>query len=174
MIKRTAVIVAAILLLINVPVFPDSASSTEPVPYDKNEFPQWSKDLRRAEIVSFGSLPFVTIGVTMGYGSYLYFTGSTSSFPNPLDKSGNSFSSEEQLKIFGMSLGISCVIGIVDFIINRIININNSRRNAELNESSITVTPVYPVLEQPVDPPPLELPPPDEPPQPQNSGELSE
>ena len=108
MIKRTAVIVAAILLLINVPVFPDSASSTEPVPYDKNEFPQWSKDLRRAEIVSFGSLPFVTIGVTMGYGSYLYFTGSTSSFPNPLDKSGNSFSSEEQLKIFGMSLGISC------------------------------------------------------------------
>ena len=73
-----------------------------------------------------------------------------------------------------MSLGISCVIGIVDFIINRIININNSRRNAELNGSSITVTPVYPVLEQSVDPPPLELPPPDEPPQPQDSGELSE
>ena len=29
-----------------------------PVPYGPDEFPAWSQDLRRAEIVFFGSLPF--------------------------------------------------------------------------------------------------------------------
>ncbi|MEE1181408.1 MAG: hypothetical protein UHY90_04070, partial [Treponema sp.] len=43
--------------------------STEPVPYSKEEFPQWALDLRRFEVVSLGSIPFAMIGVVLVYGN---------------------------------------------------------------------------------------------------------
>ncbi|MBR1911473.1 MAG: hypothetical protein IJ828_03840 [Treponema sp.] len=97
-----------------------SSSKTDDVsaePYTEEEFPQWSKDLRRAEIVSLGAIPFAAITVTMAYGGYQYATGKTSSFPNPLSRD-NSYTKEEIFKIVGISAGIGLSIGIVDFAIN--------------------------------------------------------
>ncbi|MCR5218430.1 hypothetical protein [Treponema sp.] len=95
-----------------------SSKSTTPEPYTKEEFSPVLHDLRRAEIITFGSLPFVTLGVTVAYGAYGYFSGDFSSFPNPLDKSADSFSSWQQAKIFGYSLSISVGLGLLDYGIN--------------------------------------------------------
>jgi hypothetical protein len=116
----------------------DSADSAEPLPYSPDEFPQWSKDLRRLEIVSLGSVPFVALSVTLGYGTYQYFSGKTDTFPNPFDKSG-SFGEGEQMKIFFASLGAGAFIGISDFFINII---KRSREKKILSSrSQIVVTP---------------------------------
>ena len=37
-----------------------TADSHTPLPYGEDEFYTWQKDLRRAEIITFGSLPFGT------------------------------------------------------------------------------------------------------------------
>ncbi|MCR5764326.1 MAG: hypothetical protein K6G00_13175 [Treponema sp.] len=100
-----------------------SSSSSEesddviPEPYTDDEFPQWSKDLRRAEIVSLGAIPFAAISVTLAYGGYQYATGKTNSFPNPLSRD-NSYSKEEIFKLVGVSAGLGLSVGIIDFAIN--------------------------------------------------------
>ena len=83
------------------------------------EFPQWALDLRRAEIVGFGSMPFTTMGVTFFYGAYKYFSGESSSFPNPFDKN-TSYEKKEIFSILGISFGISALIALSDFIIVKI------------------------------------------------------
>lgn len=120
-----------------------SSSSTNPKEYSEDEFPQWTKDLRRAEIITLGSMPFVTMGVSLAYGSYLYFTNQISSFPNPLDKSTSSYTEDQQLKIVGISLGVSAVFGLTDFIVNLI---KNNKKNQEINfneqQKNIIVVPI--------------------------------
>lgn len=120
-----------------------SSSSTNPKEYSEDEFPQWTKDLRRAEIITFGSMPFVTIGVSLAYGSYLYFTNQIDSFPNPLDKSTSSYTQDQQLKIVGISLGVSTVFGLTDFIVNLV---KNNKKNQEINiseqQKNIIVVPI--------------------------------
>lgn len=120
-----------------------NSSSTNPKEYSEDEFPQWTKDLRRAEIITFGSMPFVTIGVSLAYGSYLYFTNQIDSFPNPLDKSTSSYTEDQQLKIVGISLGVSAVFGLTDFIVNLI---KNNKKNQEINfneqQKNIIVVPI--------------------------------
>lgn len=112
----------------------ESADSTEPVPYSEDEFPQWSKDLRRAEIVTLGSLPFVTIGATAGYSSFLYFSGKRDKFPNPFDKN-NGFSTGEIIGVVGTSLGISLAVGLTDYIISYVQRQKAEQRRA-LKEAS--------------------------------------
>ncbi len=107
-----------------------SSSSSEIKAYGKDEFPEWAKHLRRTEIITFGSMPFVTIGVSLVYGSFLYFTGDIDSFPNPLDKSENSYTEDQQLKIVGISLGVSAVFGLTDLVINLV---KSHKKNLENN-----------------------------------------
>lgn len=108
-----------------VQVYCDSAEDVTPEPYSDDEFPQWSKDLRRAEIVSLGTIPFAAISVTMAYGGYQYATGKTDKFPNPLSRD-NGYSKEEIFKLVGVSAGIGLTVGITDFAINYA-----KRKNAE-------------------------------------------
>ena len=93
-------------------------------PLKDDEFPSWSIDLRRSEIVSLGSLPFVTLGVTVGYSFYRYAANGFNSnyLPNPLAKSSAAanLNSDEQVGIFISSGIISLIIGIVDYILARI------------------------------------------------------
>ena len=99
------------------PCFSADEANIEPVPYSEDEFPQWTKDLRRAEIISLGAVPFAALGITIGYGTYLYKTGETEHFPNPFSKGDDSFTEEQQLKILGASLGAGLCIGVIDFTV---------------------------------------------------------
>jgi len=95
-----------------------------PEPYKEDEFPSWSIDLRRSEIVTLGSLPFVTLGTTIGYSFFRYAKNGFNSdyLPNPLAKSSAAanLNSSEQVGIFITSACISLIVGIIDFIISRI------------------------------------------------------
>ena len=90
--------------------------SEEAEPYNLSEFPQWTKDLRRLEIVSLGSVPFVMFAVATVFSSYQYFSGATQQFINPFARS--SYSEGDQMKIFFFSLGTGAFIGLSDLTIN--------------------------------------------------------
>ncbi len=121
------------LLLLTAPLqaqeSPEDTESLEPVPYSEDEFPQWAKDLRRAEIITFGALPFVTAGATVGYSTFQYLSGSRDSFPNPFDKN-NGYSTGEIVGIVGASLGVSATVGLTDFIISYV-----QRKKAERQQA---------------------------------------
>lgn len=87
--------------------------------------PQWSKDLRRTEIITFGSLPFVTLWTTVGYGLAVHGT-----FHNPLNKSTTRYTQTEQKQIFAISAAASVGLGLTDLAINLIMrNVKKSRQS---------------------------------------------
>ena len=60
----------------------------------------WLKDARDTEIIILGSLPFVTLGVTLGYSfvNFVQHDFNSAYFVNPFTKEG-SFTQEEQIGI---------------------------------------------------------------------------
>ncbi len=96
---------------------PVTENDKEAVPYGEDEFPQWSKDLRRGEIISLGSIPFVGLWVVGGYGGYKYFSGKTDRFPNPFCPK-DAFEKEEIWTMVGVTAGVSLGIGLTDFFVN--------------------------------------------------------
>lgn len=106
------------------------AEDTTPKPYGDEEFTEWQKNLRRSEIIAFGSMPFVTAYVTLGYGLIGWgivncmFHDTTSPWYlnsplNPLDKTSSVLKSDQQFAILCSSAVISIGLGIADFIINQ-------------------------------------------------------
>ena len=94
--------------------------------------PSWLKNLRRAEIVSLGSLPFTTLSVSLGYSLFKGFgNGFSNGIPNPLAKDKNGFSTDEQLGIFFTSLGISLLIGVTDYIVS---SVKDKKTEKKLNQ----------------------------------------
>lgn len=115
-------------------------------PYTKDEFPGWLQDMRRAEIVSLGSLPFVTLGVTLGYSLYRYFSHDMNPdyFPNPFAKSSSAarLTTDEQLGILFTSLGVAAVVGITDFTISSIQRHKRNKAQEELNRGAVEIIPL--------------------------------
>jgi hypothetical protein len=101
-------------------------------PYTKDTFPQWAKDLRRTEIITLGSLPFVTLTVTLVYS--LASGSSSDLFSRTMS---SSIDEKDQLIILGISGGISVVLGLVDLFIN----IHRRKKSQPIVQSGgITVT----------------------------------
>jgi hypothetical protein len=125
----------ALLLLISFSFCVFAEEAHTPAPYEEDEFPSWTIDLRRSEIVTFGTLPFVTLGVTIGYSFFRYAKNGFDSdyLPNPLAKSSAAanLNSDEQIGIFISSGIISLIIGIVDYVISRI-----ERKRADENSEN--------------------------------------
>lgn len=115
-------------------------------PYTKDEFPGWLQDMRRAEIVSLGSLPFVTLGVTLGYSLFRYFSHDMNPdyFPNPFAKSSSAarLTTDEQLGILFTSLGVAAVVGITDFTISSIQRHKWNKAQEELNRGAVEIIPL--------------------------------
>ena len=105
--------------------------------YDDIHFPQWTKDLRRTEIITFGSLPFVTLWQTLGYSLAKY-----GEFRNPLDKSTDSFTEDDQWNIIKIS-ALTCIgLGLTDLTINLITRSQKEKRLRKQREMQpFTITP---------------------------------
>ncbi|MGI5096109.1 hypothetical protein IZU27_07210 [Treponema socranskii] len=139
----------AVLLLLCVIAFPcraKEAKDTTPAPYTDDEFPQFMKDLRRAEIISFGALPFVTLTSTIVYSSARYAQHGFDSeyFPNPFAKASasNGYSTAEQAGILLTSAGISVGIGLTDLLVS-VIRRKAAKKKLERKEKApIVVTPI--------------------------------
>lgn len=131
------------------------AADGVPEPYVPGSFPQWAYDLRRTEVITFGSLPLVTIGVSLAYGGILYANGTLSSFPNPLNSASGSFTREQQVAVLGISLAASAVLGLTDLGITLIRRHNRSARLRKIQQGRNRpyVTPVFPDEADIVSPP---------------------
>ena len=145
-----------VVLFIFVIIFSLSAveidmTGIEVEPYDKVEFPQFLLDMRRAEIVTFGSYPFTTMAVGAGFSLFKYFSSGMDSkyTPNPFIKtsSANLTDAETRGIILGAA-GLSLGIGIIDFFLNQIaLSTEKQKKEAMLGENGldpdITIIPVY-------------------------------
>ena len=164
---RLCVKKCAVLLLLCVIAFPCRAKEskdTTPAPYTDDEFPQFMKDLRRAEIISFGALPFVTLTSTIVYSSARYAQHGFDSeyFPNPFAKASasNGYSTAEQAGILLTSAGISVGIGLTDLLVS-VIRRKAAKKKLERKEKApIVVTPIAEDKDAVrIDMPPRETPP---------------
>ena len=165
---RLCVRISAVLLLCVI-AFPCRAKEKEakdrtPVPYTDDEFPQFMKDLRRAEIISFGALPFVTLTSTIVYSSARYAQHGFDSeyFPNPFAKASasNGYSTGEQAGILLTSAGISVGIGLTDLLVSVIRRKAAKKKLEQKVKAPIVVTPIAEDKDAVrIDMPPREAPP---------------
>jgi hypothetical protein len=81
--------------------------------------PLWLKDLRRAEIVAFGSFPFTMLMATAGMDTYRFISHNGDSRYTPLIKSPGAVTmNEEELGItLAVAGAASLAIALADFVI---------------------------------------------------------
>ncbi|MCX7656439.1 MAG: hypothetical protein N2Z76_07940 [Treponemataceae bacterium] len=124
--KRKALLMVVLFLLWSgaFPLFSQSTGvSSSPIPeaYTKEEFPQWLQDLRRFEVIAFGSIPFTIFFATTGIDSYRWASHSWDQryAPWPLKPAGAIEMNESQrLLALGIGIGVSLLIATVDYWIH--------------------------------------------------------
>ena len=125
-----------ISLLVITCLFISSLVATDNTYADVN-FPQWTKDLRRTEIITFGSLPFVTLWTTVGYS--LAVKGE---FHSPVDKSSSGFDTDDQKAIIGIAAATSIGLGLFDLGVRLISRKIKAKKNRNLRPDEVTVIPL--------------------------------
>ncbi len=99
------------------------------------EFPLWAKDLRRAEIITFGSLPFTLFFSTIAMDTYLWGTHNwdTRYAPWPIRGAGAvEMSMDQRILTLSIALGTSVLIAVADHIIIRVKRSNEAKKAAAL------------------------------------------
>ena len=122
-----------------------------PVPYTKEEFPLWQRELRRFEILSFGALPFVTLLSFWGYDMIraAKHPKDPGYYPWPLKKADKAvaLTEKEQLNVFLTAAGISVTIALIDITyraIKRSATKKRLERENAFTEDPIQFTPIKP------------------------------
>jgi hypothetical protein len=120
----------ALVLAFTGGIFPLAAQTAgEDAEVPKIEYPQWSRDLRRAEIVAFGTIPFTWLvsTVIMDVSRTIAHNGDERYLPWPLKPAGApAMTDGEFVSAIGLAAGISLTAALVDHII-----IKHKRKKAE-------------------------------------------
>lgn len=126
----------------------NNSNTNSAEPYTPNEFPLWQKELRRTEIITFGSLPFVTFFYSIFYDTYRYFDHNKSEayLPWPLKKQSIAvpLTEQEQKDIFFNSLKISLGFALFDYSLHLVKRHIINSKNEKSNKSEDTVIQVIP------------------------------
>lgn len=135
--KKFLFLIFAFLILVKpVSLFAADSSSSSSGAWDDLNPPQWLKDVRRTEIITFGSLPFVTLWTTVGYS--LAVLGE---FHNPLDKSADGFDEDDQMNIIKISAATCLGLGAFDLGFNLIKRAIVKKRGQKKEQHAIEVLP---------------------------------
>lgn len=141
--KLIASIICLSLFANLTPVFAADTKSTTPEPYEEDEFPSWLKDLRRAEIITLGAMPFITLNTSLCYsfGNYAFHNFDSDYFVNPFAQGSDtsSYTSGEQAGILLTSLGICLGIGITDFIVHSVKRSNQKKKMRTQKKGNINI-----------------------------------
>ena len=141
--KLIASIICLSLFANLTPVFAADTKSTTPEPYEEDEFPSWLKDLRRAEIITLGAMPFITLNTSLCYsfGNYAFHNFDSDYFLNPFAQGSDtsSYTSGEQAGILLTSLGICLGIGITDFIVHSVKRSNQKKKMRTQKKGNINI-----------------------------------
>jgi hypothetical protein len=113
------------------------SSSPEPAAthFDTSEFPQWARDLRRAEIVAFGSFPFAFFFATISMDLYRSATHGWDRryAPWPVKPAGSiDMTHDEHLLTLGLAAGGAVLIALTDYAIVRYKRSKAEQRSREL------------------------------------------
>ncbi len=146
--RRLVALATTITLLCGIasPLASQSTVTPTPLPYTIEEFTEWQRELRRASIISFGSLPFVTFLTSMGYDVYRYYDHGEDERYKPWPFKDSSIaipkSEDEQKRIVLIAAGISLGVAIVDFTyraVKRAIRRSRIDRQNQNNERAIII-----------------------------------
>ena len=124
--------------------------------FDTKNFPQWAKDLRRWDIIAFGSFPFSFFFVSFITDMHRWNEANgmdwndRSKAPWPFKSAGaDEWTKEEFERTILISLGVSAVVAFTDLIIV-LIKRNKERRRIESRATGTTVvTKTMPDTEEP-------------------------
>jgi len=103
-------------------LYAQSSSAAGSTGFDMTGFPLWAKDLRRGEIVAFGSFPFAYFFATFGFDTYRFFNNGfdTRYAPWPFTSSAAIEQTQnEKFLTLGIAAGGAIVIALVDYAIVR-------------------------------------------------------
>jgi hypothetical protein len=111
--------------------------------YNSHEFPLWARDLRRAEIVAFGSFPFTVILGTLAVETvtYLNHNGDSRYLPWPLKPAGGfAMSRDDRFLALGVAAVGSVLISLADFLIVQHKRQRAIRAARDLPDGSLIIT----------------------------------
>ena len=147
------VIVFCFLLLSPVYRAEAQAASTQTTQtFDTTGFPQWAKDLRRMNIIAFGSFPLTMFHTTFYTDLHRWREANELDFseegrryaPWPLKSAGAvAMTKEEQERTILIAAGLSVAVALTDFIIVSIKR-NRERRHTESRPASSAIINVVP------------------------------
>lgn len=143
--RCTAFLLLCIMTLEQMPLIAEEKTKDHtPVPYTKEEFPLWQREIRRFEILSFGALPFVTLLSFWGYDMIraAKHPKDPGYYPWPLKQADKAvaLTEKEQLGVFLTAAGISVTIALID-ITYRAIKRSAERKRLE-RENAFTEDPI--------------------------------
>ena len=142
--RYIAFFVLCIMTAAQMPLIADEKKDHTPVPYTKEEFPLWQRELRRFEILSFGALPFVTLLSFWGYDMIraAKHPKDPAYYPWPLKQADKAvaLTEKEQLGVFLTAAGISVTIALID-ITYRAIKRSAAKKRLE-RENAFTEDPI--------------------------------
>ena len=94
-----------------------------PLPTRTTSSPSWARDLRRAEIIFVGSIPFTMFFTFEGYDTYRYVANGLDPLYAPWPfRPGSTqlYSDQEKIGLVVTSLSLSLLVATADWIIGRI------------------------------------------------------
>ena len=143
--RYTAFFVLCIMIAVQVPLIAEEKKEEHtPVPYTKEEFPLWQRELRRFEILSFGALPFATLLSFWGYDMIraIQHPKDPAYYPWPFKQADKAvaLTEKEQLGVFLTAAGISITIALID-ITYRAIKRSAVKKRLE-RENALTQDPI--------------------------------
>jgi hypothetical protein len=137
-------------------LYAQTVPSSQPAPYQKDEFPPWALDLRRAEIVAFGVLPFTVFFTSFAVDSYRFADHSWDFryAPWPLKSAGAVLMDQNQMVgVFMAGVLGAAVIALADYWIH------GSKLRALKQKEESQSRPDFSITREPLPLPPSDLPP---------------
>ena len=107
-------------------LYPQSSQPSDPgmasTQFDMSGFPLWTKDLRRVEIVAFGSFPIMYFFSNFGYDAYRWSNHNNDMryAPWPFNSAGTiEKTKDERITTLGIAAGGAVLIALIDYGIMR-------------------------------------------------------
>jgi len=122
--RRRPALLAALALTVGLGLNPGRLQAQTAVftPYDAAEFPLWARDLRRADIVAFGTVPFTMFFSMFAVDSWRFAQNGWDFkyAPWPLKPAGAiEMDQDQRIGAFSAGLAAAAVLAVVDYFIVR-------------------------------------------------------
>jgi len=146
-----------LFIFLLIPQFEAAAQNTQfPNFFDMTGFPQWARDMRRFDVIAFGTFPFTLFAVTFVTDIFRWNNANGMNFndlryaPWPLKSAGAvEMTSYEYGRTILIAAGLSLTLALVDFIIVKIRQSSERRRIESRPSSSVNIYRGPPVNELP-------------------------